>query len=237
MKQKALILFDIDGTLVSSSGTGLVHWKKRMIRVFDAVFGRDISQMLHIEKINGKLERRYFRELADEAGVPREEFIRKFSQAAELFHTLLAETIDQKLVSYDPIPDAVQLVERLQKQTARMGLITGNIEKNAWLKLRGSVFEGVFAFGAFGDDTEDRGELVRTAHKKAEAHFNEQYLRTEVIVVGDTVHDIEAAKNAGVRSVGVATGVTDSLEQLVGAGADVAVTSLMDEQVTCLLGL
>ena len=235
---KQLILFDIDGTLVHTTREDLERWRKRMGNVFRHVFGKEIESIFDPKKINGKVERAYFWQFARAVGISREEFDKKFPIAAGEFYEELKQLLDSGEIRYLRIDDAFRLVTLLQKSSVHhVGLITGNIEKNAWLKLHYVRFDEPFSVGGFGDELEDRGELVRHTIKKAAAHFGMPFDSTQTIVIGDTVHDIAAAKKAKTKSIGVASGFTDSHEMLVRAGADLVVDSLMDERVLTLLGL
>lgn len=235
---KKLILFDIDGTLLRATSEGISYWKIRMVEVFRAVFQKELSYDVNLNRINGQLERAYFRVFASELGVSKEEFDAKFPKAAALFHAMLKEIVEEKKVTFSRIEDAYTLVQTiLDSKSAHIGLVTGNIEKNAWLKLKAIDFHTQFSFGGFGDVIEDRGELVKFTMQKATELYDTEFEPSDVIVIGDTVHDIRSAKKAGVVSLGVSTGATDTYETLAAEGADLVVRSLMDEQVFALLGL
>ena len=236
--KKKLALFDIDGTLVSTTKESIDQWRIRVVEVFKYVYDKDLAPDFDLARVNGKVERRYFREIAEMLGVTKETFEEKFPQAAEYFHELLTTHINNKNITFTRITEAWELVHRLQKQSdVDLGLVTGNIEKNAWLKLKSAEFHEPFAIGGFGDHVEDRGDLVIEAIKKAEQHFGRRYDKRDIVVIGDTVHDIASAKKAGVVSVGVATGVTESFEALVAAGGDIVVNTLIDEAVLTVFGI
>lgn len=235
---KKLVLFDIDGTLVQTDRQSIEQWRIRVVEVFKEVYGKDLPVDFDLARVNGKVERRYFREIAEMLGVTKDEFEKKFPAAAEYFHVLLKHHIAQKNINFTKVREAADLVERLTKIShIHIGLVTGNIEKNAWLKLKSADFDTPFAVGGFGDNVEDRGDLVLEAIHNAQHHFGANFLKSDIIVIGDTIHDIASAKKAGVFSVGVATGVTESYEQLVAAGGDLVVNTLTDTPVLELLHL
>jgi len=226
---KKLVLFDIDGTLVQTDRQSIDQWRIRVVEVFKEVYRKDLPVDFDLARVNGKVERRYFREIAEMLGVTKDEFEKKFPVAAEYFHTLLKLHIANKNINFTKVREAADLVGLLEHIThIHIGLVTGNIEKNAWLKLRSADFDTPFAVGGFGDHVEDRGDLVIEAINKAQHHFGVGFQKTDVIVIGDTIHDIASAKKAGVVSVGVATGMTESYEQLVAAGGDIVVNTLTD---------
>ncbi len=113
-------------------------------------------------------------------------------------------------------------------------MITGNTEENAWLKLKSAGIDKYFSFGGFGDTAETREELVLEAISKAEKHLGKTFMREEIMVIGDTPHDIRAAKAAGVRVIGVASGITATQEELVVEGAELVVATLLDPRVLAL---
>ena len=234
--KKKLVLFDIDGTLVQTDRQSVEQWRIRVVEVFKEVYRKDLPVDFDLARVNGKVERRYFREIAEMLGVAKDEFEKKFPVAAEYFHVLLKLHITQKNINFTKVREAADLVGILEKVAhIHIGLVTGNIEKNAWLKLRSADFDTPFAVGGFGDNVEDRGDLVLEAIHKAEDHFRVRFPKTDIIVVGDTIHDIASAKKAGVVSVGVATGMTESYEELVAAGGDIVVNTLIDAPMLELL--
>ena len=235
---KKLVLFDIDGTLVQTDRQSIEQWRIRVVEVFKEVFRKDLPVNFDLSRVNGKVERRYFREIAEMLGVTKDEFEKKFPAAAEYFHVLLKHHIAQKNINFTKIREAADLVGRLEKlDHIHIGLVTGNIEKNAWLKLQSADFASPFSVGGFGDSVEDRGDLVLEAISKSERYFGVRFRKSDIIVIGDTIHDIASAKKAGVVSVGVATGMTETYEQLTAAGGDVVVNTLIDEPVLALLAV
>lgn len=235
-RKKKLVLFDIDGTLVNSSPKGVGQWKERIATVFQKVYDVSVPFEMDAHEYNGKVDKQVFRLLSEKLGIPKDIFDDRFPQARDVFHEELQKIIASEDDAYLAFDDAKTFVSRLiEIPYIEIGVITGNIERNAWAKLEKAGLHNFFSFGAFADDVEDRGELVRHALDKASAYFNTSFDKDDVIVIGDTVHDIRAAKSGGVRSVGVATGASTTLEELIQEGADLAVPTLMDERVFALL--
>lgn len=235
---KKLVLFDIDGTLIDSSPKGVGHWKERISTVFEKVYNSSIPFEIDVHAYNGKVDKQVFRLISEKIGISRTVFDERFPQAREVYYEELKKIIDTEDDAYRAFAEAKEFVTRLSDiPHIDIGVITGNIERNAWAKLEKAGLHTFFSFGAFSDDVEDRAELVAHALIKAKAHFGREFMLSQVIVVGDTVHDIRAAKSGGVRSIGVSTGASTTLDELIAEGADLAVTSLMDEQVFTMLGL
>lgn len=231
--EKKLVLFDIDGTLINTRNSSVKYWKGSIEKAFAEVF-RPLP-VFNERSLNGKLERQYFRELADLIGVPREEFARKFHEANRVFTDHFISAIDAKSFELYRIAEAYEFVSVLHKTSlVSMGILTGNNERLARVKLRVSGFDVPFAFGAFGDQADDRGELVHRARERATDHFRNMFAMHEVVVIGDTKYDVEAAKYAGAYAIGVTTGLTDTAQDLKKAGADMIVSSLMDPKIMAL---
>lgn len=225
-----LVLFDIDGTLIRTTTTSIDIWKQRLQSVFADIF-RPLPPF-ETKFVDGKLERHYFREFASSLGFSDVEFNQLYPLAKEKFNSQFQQMVRDNEIHFYRIEEAFRLVTKLQSQSnIFLGLITGNNEHTAWLKLRVVDFATPFSVGAFGDEKDFREELVLLAIQKASIYFRHHYKPSDVIVVGDTIHDIRAAKHVGAKAIGVATGVTDNVKTLYEAGADIAVSSLLDGEV------
>lgn len=107
------------------------------------------------------------------------------------------------------LPGVREVLAALENGThVRLGLLTGNIETGAALKLERAGLGHHFRIGAFGSDEEDRNRLVPVARARAAAHWGESFEGTRTVVVGDAEADIRCARAGGARSVAVATGGT-----------------------------
>lgn len=238
MPPKKLILFDIDGTLISSSQASVSYWERRLSAVFEEVHHKPITFELDIHAYNGMVDKQVMRKIGEQLGISREAFDEGYPKAKEIFHRVLKKAVSEGKIHYGRIEDAAKVVSLVKKQPhLSYGVLTGNIEVNAWLKLEDAGYHNDFVFGAFGDEAEARSELVTAGLVKAKKHFTYDFQAEDVWIIGDTVHDIRAAKYAGVRSIGVTTGYTAKQTNFEGEGADLVVSSLMDEQVLKLLGL
>jgi phosphoglycolate phosphatase-like HAD superfamily hydrolase len=106
-----------------------------------------------------------------------------------------------------------------------LGLVTGNVEAAAHIKLHRARLNRFFSYGGYGSDSTDRGELTRAALKRASVVSGGSVTPDQAFVVGDTPHDVAAAHAAGIPCVGVASHHS-SAEQLRAAGADHVIESL-----------
>jgi phosphoglycolate phosphatase len=213
------ILFDIDGTLVSTGGASDRAWK----RAFKELQGVDVD----VPAVTGK-------------GVPDPEVGRVvFEKAigreptAEEAEALMRRRIDFLPEEVENSPGfavkegVVELLENLQAAEILLGLTTGNVEEAAQIKLARADLNRFFSFGGYGSDSSDRTELTRKALERAEQIYGEGFDRDRCFSCGDTPRDVEAGHGAGIRVVGVATGEY-SVEELKEAGADAAVASLRE---------
>jgi phosphoglycolate phosphatase len=123
-------------------------------------------------------------------------------------------------------PHAEATLAWLAERGAALGLVTGNVERIAWTKLRAAGMADYFAIGGFGDEAEAREELPPLALARAQAAFGRDFPPERVYVVGDTPADVACGAACGLRTVGVATGSIHSLDQLRTSGADYAFADL-----------
>lgn len=98
-------------------------------------------------------------------------------------------------------PGSVNLLDYLQHQNVRLGIITGNLLLGAYCKLHELGLWDYFSFGVYGDDAYRRRDLPPIALERAREMFAETYQPAEVVIIGDTVHDCLCAKDNGMRSV------------------------------------
>jgi phosphoglycolate phosphatase len=192
---RSLILFDIDGTLVSGCGEGI----EPFVRAIRDVSGIRIAAGFH--DTAGKTDRLILRELLQHQGVTPEqtEEARMLRRYLEHVRALILEKPGRIL------PGVRMFLQRLgREEHFNIGLGTGNLEAAARLKLRLHGLDEFFETGGFGDDALYRKDVIAAGIRKAQRRYGIDFER--VIVVGDTPRDIEASKAIGVYSVAVATG-------------------------------
>jgi phosphoglycolate phosphatase len=129
--------------------------------------------------------------------------------------------------TYRVLPGAEALLHRLAGEGRLLGLITGNVEAAAHIKLARANLNPFFSFGGYGSDASDRADVARTALDRAELVSGGKLDRGRCLAVGDTPTDIEAAHAAGIRIASVATGEY-GIDALRAAGADHVLATLED---------
>jgi phosphoglycolate phosphatase-like HAD superfamily hydrolase len=211
------VLFDIDGTLITTGGAGAEAWR----RAFDELHGTDVDIRAVTE--SGMTDPEVGRTaLAHLLG--REPQTRELSAAMGRYLTHLDEAVAES-PGYRVMPGIPELVERLVDDGLLLGLTTGNVEAAAHVKLSRAGLNRFFAFGGYGSDAGDRAELTRRAIERAVLVAGGTLRPDECIAVGDTPRDVAAAHSAGLRIAAVATG-NFSLADLQEADADWALETV-----------
>ena len=152
----------------------------------------------------------------------RKEFARLLERR---LHHLYETVVESE--SYRVLPGVEELLSRLIEDGYLLGLVTGNIEAAAHVKLHRASLNRFFSFGGYGSDSSNRGELTRTALRRAALVYGEDVNPGRALVVGDTPHDVEAAHAAGIECVGVASHHFTA-DQLRDGGADHVIGSLTE---------
>ena len=215
-----LVLFDIDGTLLSAGRAA----RESVLAALSDVYGwKHANGNSH--DFSGKTDPQIVRELVEkDIGRPRCEEL--LESALERY----LEEFSRRLTPEEVVakPGAVDLVSGLAETPGvTLGLLTGNLERGARMKLQPLGLNPRFPFGAFGSDSEDRYRLPAIAVDRARAHCGRQFTGKEVVIVGDSVHDVLCGRSLGVRAVAVATGPTRA-ERLAEQGPDALLASFAD---------
>jgi phosphoglycolate phosphatase-like HAD superfamily hydrolase len=215
-----LLLFDIDGTLVDTGGAGV----RAFARVLAESFGA--SDAMAGIPLAGRTDRAI---LADALGraapdhQPDDGWLQAF---AERYVTLLAEEMQVPSPRRRLLPGVVGALEAAGAvPEVHIALLTGNFRKGAEVKLAHFDIWHRFAFGAYGDDAIDRNDLFPVAIERARAHGVPALGPRDVLVIGDTPHDVACARSGGAVAVGVTTGPYDRAA-LEAAGADIVLEDL-----------
>lgn len=205
MEPKKLLLFDIDATLLKTGYAGL--------RALDRAFERLYSVPEATKGIcpAGKTDPSIIREMLDKS-VPNLDPGREMPRVVGLYVKYLGEEVEVS-PGFHVMPGVPELLEELSRTPHLvLGLATGNLEEGAYIKLRRAGLESYFSFGGFGSDSENRTEVVLAAIRRAKDHLKGEVPPDSIYVIGDTPRDILHAKEAGVRTVAVATGGADTEE-------------------------
>ena len=230
-----LVLFDIDGTLVNTGGAGRLGLEA----AFRSVFGiEDISGPTSRVRFDGKTDPAIIADIARAAGIEAGSVEARYAeiQAAYLdaLRAELALPNPRRLV----LPGVKALLELLSaRPDVFLGLVTGNIEEGARVKLDAFGLNRYFVDGGFSSDHPGRSEIARIAHQKLSRRAAFRFPVDRVMVIGDTELDVACARANGFRAIAVASGST-SRELLLAAGPDAVLADLSDaDAVLAAMGL
>jgi phosphoglycolate phosphatase-like HAD superfamily hydrolase len=221
-----VLLFDIDGTLVSTGGAG----RRAMERAFRELHGANPCAEMSFA---GMTDRAIVRAGLGLLGARDED-----ADIARLLDAYLPILADEMRSAAARLHDGVlaALDEVVGRDGFAVGLGTGNVRAGARLKLEPLGVYDRFAFGGFGCDHEDRGELIRVGAERGAARLGASRAACRVVVIGDTPKDVDAARAIGAESLGVGTG-SFTRAALLAHGATTAFDSLAsDGAVAALLG-
>ena len=225
-----LILFDIDGTLVS---TGLAGGDA-MGRAFEEIHG--VADAFAGIEMSGKTDPAILREAWDAAGVdPAQRDLQAFY---DCYVGHLKNTLNESDRPRHLKPGLPGLLDTMAaNENVVLGLLTGNFVTGAQLKLESFGILHYFRIGAYGSDNEDRKALVPVAQLRARQYCVTYIAPERTFVIGDTPRDIDCARAHGLQAVAVATG-NYSLQELQAHAPDHCFVDLSDQQaVLQYLGL
>lgn len=176
-----------------------------MAEAFESVFGRSGS-LRSGHAIAGKTDRQIVREVAAEIGLDPAEEARKLALYWDEYVARLAANLAER--GAKPYPGVMELLDALATRPGvEIALLTGNMERGAWLKIEAAGLAGRFRWGAFGDECGARRDLVPVALERAREATGRIVAPNELVLVGDTPEDISTARSGGARVLAVATGI------------------------------
>jgi phosphoglycolate phosphatase len=215
-----LLLFDIDGTLLSSGRGGLEAFIVALTEVFGTA--GDVERY----RFEGKLDPLIVTELMRGAGVEDAVIERRRPDALSRYLDLLEVYLAANAPTLKP--GARELVEAVAAEPEEtVALLTGNVRRGARIKLGAAGLWHHFPFGAFGDDGPRRVDLGPVALARAASATGRTWEGRDCVVIGDARADVEVGLAIGARVVAVATGRT-TREELEEAGADVTLPDFSD---------
>jgi phosphoglycolate phosphatase-like HAD superfamily hydrolase len=189
---------DIDGTLVKGNKAHLEAFNY----IFRTVFRVKEANIKEIEH-PGLTDELIIKIIMKRHGIEGKIIEEKIDEAKELMIRQFELNLSKYPVSI--IPGAREFLERVKKDNI-LGLITGNLEGIAKIKLLSVDLWHYFPIGGFGSDDMDRAKLLEIAIKRAEKLTKIKFQRENIYVFGDTWRDIEAAKKLNLRGIGIAGG-------------------------------
>src|SRR5215218_1772808 len=215
-----ILLFDIDGTLVTTGGAGAVAWR----RAFEDLHGipADIGQFTDAGMPDPDVGAKTF-----EAVLHRKPSPVELAQVIQRRLEHLPEAVAES-EGYRVLPGVPERLRQLSRAGHLLGIITGNGDGAAFVKLARGDLMRWFTFGAYASAGVDRPGIVRQAIQRGEAMLGQDVPNTEIYVIGDTPLDISAAHAAGCTAIAVATGHYDTAA-LREAGADHVLETLEEE--------
>lgn len=206
MKQyDALVLFDIDGTLIRRAGP---HHREALVEA--------VRRTAHVETttdgvpVAGMLDRDILTSMMLSAGMPRAAIQRVMPEVIARAQSIYVRRVPD--ISKKVCPGVRNLLRRLAARGVVLGLVTGNLSRIGWRKMERAGLRHYFRFGAFAELARDRSGLVRIAIRRAR---KERWIGPEgaITMIGDHPNDVLAAQTNGIRSIAVGTGVVP-LEEL-----------------------
>ncbi len=206
--EKTLLLFDIDGTLITSGGAG-----ERALRIgFRERFGID-DDLQNVE-IAGRTDSGIARAMLRTHGLA--ETPENVAAFVDSYLANLARELAQ--AEGRLLPGVLALLEKLQTRPEMvLALLTGNVARGAELKLAHYGVWKFFEFGAYADDHHDRNQLGPFAQRRARERHGFEFRPERIFILGDTPHDIACARAIGAKAIAVATGKFSRAELAVHA--------------------
>ncbi len=195
-----LLLFDIDGTLLISKGAGRKAMQAAVRRLTNrhevAIDGIDFS---------GRTDPQIIKDVFLQNGLDESEWDARIPEVLDTYVTEFESAYHPD--QFIPLPGVQDLVKQLdQTPNVQLAILTGNLQKTAYLKLQAIGLDQYFPFGAFASDDADRYKLPNIAVKRAFAHNQHAFKGKNVVIIGDTRHDILCGRDIDVFTVAVSTG-------------------------------
>lgn len=224
-KPRKLLLWDIDGTILHTGKAGETALGHAMEKL------HGISKGLQGLEIAGRTDRWIVEHLLAREGLPHGD--QEIARFLDVYVERLAEELPQRQGGLHPGILGI-LEEAHRRPDLVQGLLTGNIEKGARLKLSRYGVNHFFEFGAFADDSPVRNELGPHAQRRARDRHGEEFSPDRIYIIGDTPHDVACARAIGAKVMAVATG-SFTVAQLQACGADAVFSDLGNPEKFFLL--
>jgi phosphoglycolate phosphatase-like HAD superfamily hydrolase len=224
---RALVLFDIDGTLLRRAGP---HHRQALVDAVRRTTG--VETTTEGVPVQGMLDRDILTQMLANAGVSRAHIRRQMPAMIAVAQRIYVRSCPD--LRRRVCPGARMLLYRLSRKGVATGLVTGNLTRIGWKKMERAGLKPYLRFGAFAELAADRAGLVRIAVRHARRQ-NWIDRTSPVALIGDHPNDIRAARANGVRSIAVATGVVPA-EELAEHAPDILVPDLRALSLEMLLG-
>lgn len=219
---RRLVLFDIDGTLLSAGGAGARALRDALMEVFGE------TGPIGAYRMAGRTDPQIVRELMTATGRTVEEIEGRYAVLWDAYLRNLRDEVARARVQ--ALPGVPALLDRVEAggEPTLLGLLTGNVQEGARLKVDAAGLGfGRFRVGAYGSDHWQRPALPAVAVRRARALTGLDFAGKEIVVIGDTPLDIACGEHLGVRTIAVATGGHPA-EELAACGPDFLFGDLSD---------
>src|SRR3989442_3358607 len=224
-----ILLWDIDGTLMRSTGAG--SFKDYTIPMLEEVFGT--AGRLPEMKVSGMTDLQIVGEALKHEGFTHEHIRERVHELRESYMKAMHKFTGNGQEVFEVLPGVREALQAVAEDPRyHSGLLTGNIEPAAYLKMELVGLANFFDLpGAFGDESHDRRDLPALAAARIREHLAVDLAPSQFIVIGDTPNDIECARHFGARSLALGTGRFYSTEQLLACSPDAFIPNLADTQL------
>lgn len=230
---KRLVLFDIDGTILTSDGAPRRAFHRALLEVYGT------AGPIATHAFDGKTDPQIARELLTHAGLPAAAVERGLPALWSTYLRELSTEFARPTHRTTVLPGIRPLLDALEAEhtEAVLGLLTGNIREGATLKLSSAGIRTMFRVGAFGSDCERRDGLPPVAVARALEVTGVAFRRGDIVIIGDTPSDVTCGSSLGACAIGVATG-RHHADELREAGAAAVFRDLSDtaEVLAAILG-
>jgi len=194
-----LVLFDIDGTLITDGGAA----REAYGRALEAIYG--YRGDLRRYDFSGRTDPQITHMVLRDAGLSAEEIDGRMDALWEIYLAALAESMTRvrELPGVRALLDVLAVDERVV-----LALLTGNIEPGARIKLGGAGLNDYFPFGAFGSDSARREELPPIAVARAAERNGIDFSGRDVVIIGDSIYDVRCGVPHDATTIAIASGKT-----------------------------
>ncbi len=218
---RRLVLFDIDGTMLFTDGAGRSAIRQALVTELG------IEGSFDNVRFDGKTDPQIIREILEMADHPNPQSKDDIAAVCARYLELLQYELEMRQTRVQVLPGVRAILSELERRSeVVLGLLTGNLERGAYLKLTAADLEPErFSVGAFGSDAPHRSDLPAIAVERTIRKHGWAPEREDVVIVGDTPADMTCGNGIGARAIGVATG-SYSVAELRSAGGDDAFETL-----------
>lgn len=199
---RKLVLFDIDGTLITDGGAA----RDAFAAALTDVYG--FRGQLRGYDFSGRTDPQIAHMVLRDAGFSEKEIDGHAIKLWERYVAALASNVDGRVRE---LPGVRALLDALRNdERVTLGLLTGNIELGARLKLGPPSLNDYFPFGAFGSDSPRREELPPIAIERAAAISGRRFAGRDVVIIGDSIWDIRCGVPHAATTIAIASGKTSA---------------------------